>query len=83
MELLEGDMTFFLCLAYEVSYLKVNLVKFLRNLRKPNLWVCKQKRLNTVPLTLRSPPWSGGVAASRVLCLPGRANLAILVWLPY
>lgn len=52
MELLEGDMIFFFSFlfsassAYEVSYLKVNLLKFLRNLRKPNLLVCKQKGLS-------------------------------------
>ena len=53
MELLEGDMIFFFflfsaCSAYEVSYLKVNLLKFLRNLRKPNLLVYKQKGLSVL-----------------------------------
>lgn len=87
MELLEGDMIFFFflfsaCSAYEVSYLKTNLLKFLRNLRKPNLLVYKQRGLKYVafPLTLRSLGGSelqyAGSSADHF-----KANPAILVLL--
>lgn len=71
MELLEGDMIFFFFLfsaysAYEVSYLKANLLKLLRNLRKPNLLVCKQRGLSMLLPSDTQEPRRVRAAVSRI-----------------
>lgn len=74
MELLEGDMIFFFflfsaCSAYEVSYLKTNLLKFLRNLRKPNLSVCKQRGLSMLLSLWHLGAWEGQSCSKQDLVL--------------